>query len=85
MGLVNRVVSDEHLSDAVLDLAREIADNAPLSVRAAKLAVTQALRPVHDQDAAAVEAAVAACFTSEDYREGRTAFLDKRTPRFRGR
>ncbi|HEY2132517.1 MAG TPA: enoyl-CoA hydratase [Acetobacteraceae bacterium] len=85
IGLVNRVVSDEQLSDAVLDLAREIADNAPLSVRAAKLAVTQAARPAHDQDAEAVDAAVAACFTSEDYREGRTAFLDKRVPRFRGR
>jgi enoyl-CoA hydratase len=85
IGLVNRVVADEHLSDVVLDLAREIADNAPLSVWAAKLAVAQAVRPSHDQDVAAVDAAVAACFTSEDYREGRTAFLDKRTPHFRGR
>ncbi len=78
IGLVNQVVADGDLSDTVLDLARTIADNAPLSVRAAKLAVAET-------DPAATEAAIAACFDSEDYREGRTAFAEKRTPRFRGR
>ena len=78
IGLINRMVADEDLNDAVLDLARTIADNAPLSVRAAKLAVAET-------DPAATEAAIAACFDSEDYREGRTAFAEKRTPRFRGR
>jgi enoyl-CoA hydratase len=77
IGLVNRVVADAELSDTVLDLARAIADNAPLSVRAAKLAVA-------GKDEAATARAIAACFDSEDYREGRRAFAEKRTPRFRG-
>jgi enoyl-CoA hydratase/carnithine racemase len=84
IGLVNRVVADTDLSDVVVDLARTIADNAPLSVRAHKLAVEAV-----EQDPQArmdeVEAAIAACFDSEDYREGRAAFAQKRPPRFRGR
>ena len=78
IGLVNRVVPDAELSDVVLDLARTIADNAPLSVRAAKLAVAGA-------DEAVVAAAIDACFDSADYREGRAAFAEKRPPRFQGR
>ncbi len=77
IGLVNRVVADGDLSDTVLDLARSIADNAPLSVRAAKLAVA-------GEDRAAMDAAIAACFDSADYREGRAAFAEKRAPRFQG-
>ena len=78
IGLVNRVVPDAELSDTVLDLARTIADNAPLSVRAAKLAVA-------GEDSAATEQAITACFDSADYREGRAAFAEKRAPRFAGR
>ena len=77
IGLVNKVVADADLSDAVRDLARTIADNAPLSVRAAKLAVS-------GDDSAATEAAITACFDSADYREGRAAFAEKRAPRFVG-
>ncbi len=78
IGLVNRVVPDADLSDTVLDLARTIADNAPLSVRAAKLAVA-------GEDGAAIEQAIAACFDSTDYREGRAAFAANRARRFQGR
>jgi enoyl-CoA hydratase len=85
IGLINRMVSDEDLSDAVIDLARAIADNAPLSVRAMKLAVAEALRDPAERDRAAVDAAIAACFDSADYREGRTAFMEKRPPQFQGR
>ncbi len=85
IGLINRVVSDEDLTETVVDIARAIADNAPLSVRAAKLAVDDLARADHERDRAPVEAAVAACFDSADYREGRTAFMEKRPPRFRGR
>jgi enoyl-CoA hydratase/carnithine racemase len=83
IGLVNQVVADEDLSDVVVDLARGIADNAPLSVRAAKLAVAAAVDP-DGADTAELDAAVAACFDSEDYKEGRAAFAGKRPPRFRG-
>ncbi len=77
IGLVNRVVGDAELSDVVVDLARTIADNAPLSLRAAKLAVA-------GDDPAAIDTAIAACFDSADYREGRAAFQAKRPPRFTG-
>jgi enoyl-CoA hydratase/carnithine racemase len=83
IGLVNKVVPDEELSDTVVDLARGIADNAPLSIRAAKLAVAAAER-AESADRAALDAAIAACFDSADYREGRAAFAEKRSPRFRG-
>jgi enoyl-CoA hydratase/carnithine racemase len=83
IGLVNRVVHEEELTETVLQLAREIAENAPLSVRAAKLAVAAAVDPA--AEVAAVERAVLACFDSADYREGRAAFAEKRRPRFVGR
>jgi len=83
IGLVNRTVRPEDLVETVAELARDIADNAPLSIRAAKLAVTAAEAP-GSVAAADVEAAIAACFDSADYREGRAAFAEKRPPRFRG-
>jgi enoyl-CoA hydratase/carnithine racemase len=83
IGLVNQTVRAEDLGDAVADLARSIAANAPLSVRAAKLAVSAAEAPGSVADDA-VEAAIAACFDSADYREGRAAFQEKRAPKFQG-
>lgn len=85
IGLVNRVVPGPELDDIVTGLARSIAGNAPLSVRGMKLVVEQALRDPADRDMAAVDQAVATCFDSTDYREGRTAFMEKRTPAFKGR
>ncbi len=85
IGLVNAMVPDEELSDRVVDLARTIADNAPLSVRASKLTVNQVLRDESARDMDAVHAATEACFNSDDYREGRTAFMEKRRPQFAGR
>ena len=84
IGLVNRVVPNEDLSDVVVDLARTIADNAPLSVAAAKLVVSQTVKDPEQRDMKAVGRAVAVCFDSADYREGRTAFMEKRAPRFQG-
>jgi enoyl-CoA hydratase/carnithine racemase len=85
IGLINRMVADEDLSDTVIDLARTIADNAPLTVRAMKLSVAEAIKDAGARDRAAVDAAIAACFDSADYREGRTAFMEKRPPKFQGR
>jgi enoyl-CoA hydratase/carnithine racemase len=84
IGLVNRVVPDADLSDVVVDLARTIADNAPLSITAAKRAIGAALLDPAEREMEAVRAAITACFDSADYREGRAAFRDKRPPRFRG-
>lgn len=85
IGLVNRAVKDEELSDAVVELARAIADAAPLSVRAAKLTVDEVVKEAGERDRGVAERAIAACFDSEDYREGRAAFAEKRAPRFLGK
>ena len=84
IGLVDRVVPADGLHAAVDALARGIAGNAPLSVRGNKLVLDQVLLDPADREMAAVDAAVAGCFDSADYREGRTAFMEKRRPVFRG-
>ncbi len=85
MGLVNSLVDTDMLEVAVRTLAADIAANAPLSVRAAKLTVNELLRRPEHPDTAALDAAVQACFDSADYAEGRRAFLEKRKPVFQGR
>ena len=84
MGLVNRVVADDQLEATVQEMARTIADNAPLTVRTAKLVVGEVLKDAADRDVAATERAVDACFKSNDYKEGQAAFAEKRKPRFTG-
>jgi len=83
MGLVNQVVADAGLGDATTAYARTIAANAPMTVRAAKLAVNEAVKAPAERDPGSVDAAVQACFASADYREGRAAFAAKRRPVFR--
>ncbi len=84
VGLVNRVVAAGELDGVVDALARTLAINAPLSIRAAQLAVAEAVKDETERDLSAVRAAIAACFDSADYREGRRAFMEKRPPRFTG-
>ena len=85
MGWVNRVVPVVELEAATRKLAGTIAGNAPLTVAAVKRTVGELLKDPAQRDLAACEAMVAACFASEDYKEGRTAFMEKRKPAFRGR
>lgn len=85
IGLVNRLVETEALEGTVRALAAEIAGNAPLTVRAAKLSVDELIRHPEHPDTDALDAAVKACFESADYAEGRRAFLEKRKPQFQGR
>ena len=85
MGLVNRVVPSAELESAARQLAESIAANAPLTLLAAKAAVNEGTRDPQDRDLAKIESLVEQCFASEDYVEGRRAFMEKRAPRFKGR
>ena len=85
MNLVNHVVASSELEDAVVYTAHQIADNAPLTVRACKLALRSALGRPNEDEREAIDDAIQACFESADYAEGRRAFRDKRKPRFTGR
>jgi enoyl-CoA hydratase/3-hydroxyacyl-CoA dehydrogenase len=81
-GLVNRVVPDHELFDDALAYARKIAAQAPLAIRQIKQ-VSHA--GDLDEGIAAEKEAFATIFASEDAKEGIGAFLEKRTPRFRGK
>lgn len=85
MGLVNRVVPTFNIETYVRDYAGAIGNNAPLTINSVKLCVNEAAKDPDKRDLAAAQVAVDACFTSTDYVEGRTAFIEKRKPAFRGR
>jgi enoyl-CoA hydratase/carnithine racemase len=87
-GLVNRVVPDDEVQDEALGLARELADNAPLSVRGNKRVLRELLAAdvrLSEEVERELIALREACFRSEDMKEGVRAFAEKRPARWQGR
>jgi enoyl-CoA hydratase/carnithine racemase len=85
MGLVNFVAGRDTIEAEVIGYARGVASNAPLTVKAAKAALNAWERGGREEELEEVRRLVDACFDSDDYREGRSAFAAKRPPAFRGR
>jgi enoyl-CoA hydratase len=84
MGLVNRVVPSAELETYVKDYAGVIAGNAPLTVGSVKFIVGEAVKDESRRNHDAMAQSVRRCFSSKDYVEGRTAFMEKRKPVFTG-
>jgi len=85
MGLVNRLVENHELESYVKNYAATIAGNAPLTVDSIKFIVGEACKDESRRDMKRCDEMVNACFKSADYEEGRTAFMEKRKPVFKGR
>ena len=84
-GVVHEVFDDDIFADTVLARIQKVAGNAPLTLRAAKLALRHIAGDPDAPSAEVVNDAVSACFTSDDYQEGQAAFKAKRPAVFTGR
>ena len=83
LGLVERVVAKDDLEDYVTSYAATIAENAPLSVTANKLIINE-VSEHPGIGTKIIVSTVQSCSDSDDYKEGRRAFMEKRPPKFTG-
>jgi enoyl-CoA hydratase len=85
MGFVQRVLPDAELDGFVTETANAISQNAPLTIALAKASAREVGKAESARDLAQLDAMVKACFDSQDYAEGRRAFMEKRKPNFQGK
>jgi enoyl-CoA hydratase/carnithine racemase len=84
IGLVTRLAKPDEIERVVRELAEAILSNAPLTLRATKIALSR-LAQHRRPDPRSADDLAEACYGSEDFREGVQAFLARRRPRFTGR
>jgi enoyl-CoA hydratase len=85
MGLVQQVLPDAELEAFTEQVISELVANAPLSIANTKTILEEYAKSVGTPDHAHMRAAMERCARSEDYKEGRRAFMEKRKPRFQGK
>ena len=85
MGLVARVCAPEALAGLLSEYTAALAANAPLTVRAGKAIIGEILKPSPEVDFELCQKLIRGCFESDDYAEGRRAFMEKRKPVFSGK
>ena len=85
LGIVNYVVPANELEQFVESYAKVIAGNAPLSIVSSKRVIDEYVKDAEKRDTALTDRVVADCFASQDYVEGRRAFMEKRKPVFTGK
>jgi enoyl-CoA hydratase/carnithine racemase len=84
MGLVNRVLEDAVLEPHVTEVLKTLCDNAPLAIANSKTIIEEYAKAEGAPDHKAMQAAIERCAKSQDYQEGRRAFMEKRKPAFKG-
>ncbi len=85
MGLVTRTAPVDQLPALLAEYTGSISDNAPLTIAAGKAIISEILKPSPDLDADRCRELILRCFESDDYIEGRRAFMEKRKPQFKGK